>query len=147
MNLRHPDSVSFAYNTTAKSYTAGAGGFPIGDLNWFPTRKAAWITAGKPTTAVQGTEAGVPSRFTLEQNYPNPFNPSTTIEYALTKSERVSLTVFDVLGRNVATLVDGHRDAGVHRTVFDAGALPSGVYFFQLKAGTLSDSKKMLLTR
>jgi len=147
MNLRHPDSVSFAYSTTAKSYTAGGGGFPIGDLNWFPTRKAAWITAGKPTTAVQGAEAGVPSRFTLEQNYPNPFNPSTTIEYALTKSEQVSLIVFDVLGRNVATLVDGHRDAGVHRTVFDAGALPSGVYFFQLKAGTLSDSKKMLLTR
>jgi hypothetical protein len=147
MNLRHPDSVNYAYSTSSKSYTAAAGGFPVGDLNWFPTRKAAWITAGKPITAVE-QQTVAPRTFTLSQNYPNPFNPSTTINYSLATDSHVMLAVYDVLGREVARLVDDMRQAGIaHRVTFDASRLASGVYYYRLQAGASSIVNKMILTK
>lgn len=148
MNLRHPDSVSYVYPTTSKSYTAAAGGFPVGDLNWFPTRKTAWIAAGKPVTAVQRSEAEIPHQFTLGQNYPNPFNPSTTIEFTLERESMVTLSVYDVLGREVANLIHEVRGAGVvHHATFDASQLSSGVYYYRLQAGQTSVTKKLMLTK
>ncbi|MCL5267031.1 MAG: T9SS type A sorting domain-containing protein [Bacteroidetes bacterium] len=80
-------------------------------------------------------------------NYPNPFNPTTTVSYKLPTSGFVTLKVYDALGREVATLVNGNQDAGVHSTVFDGTGLASGVYFYRLTAPGVSQTKKMLLTK
>ncbi|MGH7452994.1 MAG: hypothetical protein ACRENG_16715, partial [bacterium] len=75
----------FSYGTTAQSYSAAAGGFPVGDLNWYPDRKAAWIAAGMPTSVAESSP-GTPNTFELAQNYPNPFNPEPKIAYKLAKT-------------------------------------------------------------
>lgn len=94
-----------------------------------------------------GTNLLSPRDFALYQNYPNPFNPTTRIKYSLQKSSHVSLKVFDVLGREVASLVDGVQDADVKGIEFDAGKLSSGVYFYRLQAGGFVETKKMVLMR
>jgi hypothetical protein len=88
-----------------------------------------------------------PKDFLLEQNYPNPFNPSTKISYQLPNAGNVTLKVFDVLGREVATLVDEYKNAGRFEVEFNANNLPSGVYFYQLKAGEFVETKKMILLK
>ncbi|MBX2990979.1 MAG: T9SS type A sorting domain-containing protein [Bacteroidetes bacterium] len=93
------------------------------------------------------TENGVPSEFFLAQNYPNPFNPTTTITYQLPVVADVTLTVYDMLGREVATLVNGRRNAGNHSVQFDATGQASGVYFYKLQAGSFVQTKRMLLVR
>ena len=92
-------------------------------------------------------EPAVPGPFALEQNYPNPFNPSTTISYHTPKTAPVTLTVFDALGRIVATLVDGVKPAGQHQVQWDAGHLPSGVYLYRLQAGAVVQTRLMHLIR
>ncbi|MCL5268741.1 MAG: T9SS type A sorting domain-containing protein [Bacteroidetes bacterium] len=89
----------------------------------------------------------VASAFRLSQNYPNPFNPSTTISYQLPTSNYVTLKVFDVLGREVETLVNERQQAGTYTVRFTAANLPSGVYFYRLEAGTYHDTKKLLLLK
>jgi hypothetical protein len=91
--------------------------------------------------------AQVPLTYSLEQNYPNPFNPSTTIRFSLPQREHVTLKVFDVLGREVATLVNGELNPGEHSVVFKAKGLASGMYFYRLQAGTYHDTKKLLLLK
>lgn len=98
-------------------------------------------------TAVKNENSQLPSRFALDQNYPNPFNPSTIIRYQLPTSALVVLKVFDVLGRQVGTLVDKAQSAGLHSIRFDGANLPSGLYFYRLKAGAYHDTKKMLLLK
>jgi hypothetical protein len=102
---------------------------------------------GKLVTAVERTTAVVPTQFSLEQNYPNPFNPSTQIKFALTSRSRVTLTVYDALGRNIRTLVDQQLDAGEYVSRFDATGLSSGVYYYVLRAGTIVESRRMVLIR
>jgi len=80
-------------------------------------------------------------------NYPNPFNPSTKISYQLAKSGYVTLKVYDILGREVATLVNENQIEGVHSAVFDASRLASGVYLYRLTAPGINQVKKMLLTK
>jgi hypothetical protein len=93
-------------------------------------------------------EAGeIPTTFALKQNYPNPFNPSTAIGYQLAAPSRVSLKVFDVLGREIATLVNDVKPAGTYDAVWDARNVASGLYFYRLEAGTFIDMKKMLLLK
>jgi len=89
----------------------------------------------------------VPKDFELGQNYPNPFNPSTTIGYKIPKDVYVSIKVYDVSGREVATLVNEDQKAGVYRTSFNAGKLSSGVYFYVLKAGDFRQAKKLVLLK
>jgi hypothetical protein len=90
---------------------------------------------------------GIPAVFALEQNYPNPFNPSTTIKFALPKASVAKLTVYNLLGQKVSTLVDGQLEAGVHSVRFDATRLATGVYFYRLEAGDYLSHKKMLLLK
>jgi hypothetical protein len=97
-------------------------------------------------TGVENTK-DVLKTFTLKQNYPNPFNPSTTISFLLPQREHVTLKVFDVLGREVATLVDGEMEAGEHTVNFNAKWIPSGVYFAQMKAGNVVQRIKMVLVK
>ncbi len=88
-----------------------------------------------------------PAQFILEQNYPNPFNPTTTIEYSIPQSGFVTLKVFDVLGNEVVTLVNGHNEAGKHQIKFDASNLKSGVYFYKIENGNFVETKKLVLLK
>ncbi|MBK7228842.1 MAG: agmatine deiminase family protein [Ignavibacteriales bacterium] len=98
---------------------------------------------------VISVELDLPTKFTLEQNYPNPFNPSTIISYQLPKAGNVTLKVFDVLGREVAVLVDEEKAAGSYNVEFGVKSLElsSGIYFYQLKVGDYLETKKMLLIK
>ncbi len=98
-------------------------------------------------TSVSLPLAELPTQFSLMQNYPNPFNPSTTIRYSLPRSSYVSLKVYDLLGRVVRTLVDDKRVAGEYTVNFDASVLPSGMYFYQIRAGSFAHTKQMILVR
>ena len=82
--------------------------------------------------------------FLLEQNYPNPFNPATNIQYAISSRQFVTIKVYNVLGNEVATLIDEYKPAGTYEIKFDASGLPSGIYFYQLKAGTFIQTNKMV---
>jgi hypothetical protein len=90
---------------------------------------------------------GLPTDFELAQNYPNPFNPMTTITFSLPRSGEVQLNVFNILGQQVTGLIDGYREAGIHRVEFDGGNLPSGIYFYRLQYGEVSATRKMALVK
>jgi hypothetical protein len=99
------------------------------------------------STGVSEAASGNPAEFALMQNYPNPFNPSTSFKFRISSFGFVSLRVFDVLGKEVATLVNEFRPAGVYTLRWDASSLPSGVYIYQLRSQNGSLQKKMLLLR
>ena len=80
-------------------------------------------------------------------NFPNPFNPTTTISFTLPEKSFVALKIFDVLGREVATLVNGIKESGEHKATFNASNLPSGVYIYSIQAGIYSAVKKMILVK
>ncbi len=101
--------------------------------------------AGSVTSAKNRNAS--PGSFALYQNYPNPFNPSTTISYVLPSFGRVTLKVFDVLGREVTTLVDRNGSPGIHSVIFDASKMTSGVYFYRLQAGSSVETGKLLLLK
>jgi hypothetical protein len=152
-----PIPVDLSYSD-ADLQTAGLSQFPLGDLNWFPSQKTAWLAQrnqeytaivaamGDPV-AVHEPVNNMPVSFQLDQNYPNPFNPSTVISYKLPISSLVTIKVYDVLGREVQTLVNERQAAGNHSVTFNASSLPSGVYFYRLQAGNYSAAKKVLLLK
>ncbi|SMO78950.1 CotH kinase family protein [Gracilimonas mengyeensis] len=116
--------------------------------NWAASVKAGGTPGSENRIATSSEEElALPSAIALEQNYPNPFNPNTNITYHLKENSLVSLDVFDVLGRKVATLVNGRQSAGTHHASFDAGNLASGVYMYRLQAGETVLIKKMLLAK
>lgn len=98
------------------------------------------------TTSV-GEEGELVSNYELSQNYPNPFNPSTTISYTLAERSNVTLKVYDVLGKEVANLVNNSQDAGTYQVNFDASNLSTGLYIYTLNAGNFTSSKKMMLVK
>ncbi|MCX6134883.1 MAG: T9SS type A sorting domain-containing protein [Ignavibacteriales bacterium] len=98
------------------------------------------------TTSVEQIGSGIPTEYGLSQNYPNPFNPTTTIQFDLPKSGFVSLKVFDLLGRQAATLISEELDAGYYRSVWRAN-VPSGVYFYRIQAGEFSQTKRLILLK
>ena len=83
----------------------------------------------------------------FSQNYPNPFNPSTNINFTLPKTEYVTLKIYDILGKEVAILINQELNAGNHTKTWDANNLSSGVYFYRLTAGKFTETKKMILVR
>jgi hypothetical protein len=97
--------------------------------------------------SVEPTYGELPASVTLSANYPNPFNPSTMFEYAIGTTQHVRVKVFDALGREVATLVDGVQTANTYQVTFDASALPSGVYLYQVQAGSQVVTRKMMLVK
>ena len=99
------------------------------------------------TTGVGALESNLPSQFELLQNFPNPFNPATTIGFAVGTFGHVSLKVYDVLGREVATLVNGELPAGTYQARFDGGNQSSGVYFYRLEGPGFTATRKLLLVR
>jgi predicted acyl esterase len=106
-----------------------------------------------PMTLVEGRGGEVPGEFVLEQNFPNPFNPSTVFRFRIPVSSHVALKVYDVLGREVATLIDGRQQAGEKEVSWNAGGMPSGVYFYRLRVAgrngipSFSETRKLILLR
>jgi len=118
--------------------------------NWISTR-LTWLDANMPGKASQGTgvqdRVETPNFFVLSQNYPNPFNPTTVINYQVPVAGHVSVKVYDLLGREVMTLVNERKSAGSYQVLFDAHLLPSGVYFYSLESGSFKATKKMELLK
>ncbi|MGE5364470.1 MAG: T9SS type A sorting domain-containing protein, partial [Bacteroidota bacterium] len=92
-------------------------------------------------------KTGNPHDFALLQNYPNPFNPTTTIQFQLPESGYMTLKVYDMLGREVARLIDGYRNAGSYSAIFDAGRFSSGTYLYEVRCNNIHQVKKMLLVK
>ncbi len=97
-------------------------------------------------TDVTEVETSV-KEFSLAQNYPNPFNPSTVITFSVANKEMLSLKIFNVLGEEVASLINGEVEAGVHRVTFDAAGLSSGIYFYKLTGNSVNLTRKMILSK
>jgi hypothetical protein len=126
----------FLYSAVGGAYAPAECGGPGGE------------GAAKNKPAPGEANRGLPASFALVQNFPNPFNPSSVIRYALPVQSTVTLKVYDVIGREVGTLVDSQpQEPGYHAVVFDGSGLASGVYYYRLSAGSFTDVKKMMLMR
>ncbi|MCX6121313.1 MAG: YCF48-related protein [Ignavibacteriales bacterium] len=117
-------------------------GFAVGDSGTILYTS----NGGEITVGVKKNEI-IPSEFALNQNYPNPFNPTTTIEFSIGKSSYTSLRIYNVHGREVATLVIGSLSAGTHSVVWDASKCASGIYCYRLQTGSFIETKKLILLR
>ena len=114
----------------------------------WPNDGYVWVIESQTQTGIEDELINSPTGFVLKQNYPNPFNPSTTIQYALNSTHFVTLKVYDVLGNEVATLVNEEKSAGVYQVEFSAASeAASSVYFYRLQAGNYSETKKMILIK
>lgn len=127
---------NMSYDKASAAATASATGGLVGDPRWFAMTE---LSVDEDVIA--------PKTFTLEQNYPNPFNPTTTIEFSLNTASPVKLTVFDILGQEVATLVNENKSVGSHKVQWRANTMPSGVYYYRLEADGISKTHKMVLMK
>jgi hypothetical protein len=118
----------------------------IGDPQSLVFDPGNWILKNN-TVVTEIEDVTIPLQYSLEQNYPNPFNPKTVIGYQLLVSGNVSLKVFDILGNEVAILIDGYIEAGNHKVDFNAAGLNSGVYFYTIESANFTETKKMILLR
>ena len=98
-------------------------------------------------TSTEDSPDNLPTKYRLQQNYPNPFNPTTKMRYELPKRSNVSLKIYDILGRQVAVLVDEEKAAGRYEVRWDAGGIASGVYFYRIRTGNFVETKKLILLR
>jgi hypothetical protein len=138
-------------------------GLPIGSLIWNDAQNNAYQAASSwyrlnnvvndilcdvcPPEGVKVLDTGVPASYSLSQNYPNPFNPATNIKYSIKQQSQVSLKVYDVLGKEVESLVNQNQNAGSYEVNFNASKLASGVYIYRLTAGDFVQSMKMILIK
>ena len=111
------------------------------------TNLEIYLNSRTDITDVESTKETAPNEFVLAQNYPNPFNPSTTIKYKLKTKSEVKLYIYNVIGREIKTLVNQQQTAGEHSVTFDASNLASGIYIYRLKIGSFEQSRKMLLLK
>lgn len=145
LSTGNADDAAFALNT-ASTFGIALMDNEGGEGHW--TQGSALNKLGVGITVeVKTTPAESPSQYTLMQNYPNPFNPATTIHYSLKAMGRVNLKVYDMLGEEVATLVDRTQGAGTHAVMFDGRNLASGVYFFRLSVNGFVSTKKMIMMK
>ncbi len=135
------DTVAFTSMDVTQSY----GRFPDGSTNWQLLNTITRGTANS-ITSVENDNIVI-SEFKLNQNYPNPFNPTTTFSYAIGKQGFVTLKIFNVLGKEVATLVNEVKSIGNYEIKFNAANLSSGIYFYKLTSGTFTSTKKLTLIK
>jgi len=146
---RWPIPENLAYSNS-ELLTASTEGLPLGDLNWFPDKKAEWEIL---QTGIKMKENdAIVKDFSLAQNYPNPFNPTTSIKFTLKKSGYIKLAIYDMLGREVKTLLKGKKNAGEYSVSWngvtnDGLKVPSGMYYYRLESNSYKQTKKMLLLR
>ena len=124
---------SFAVNSNDYMFAGSFSGYLFRSIN--------------PTTPVEYENDQYPSNHFLSQNYPNPFNPATMISYQIPQAGFVTLKVYDILGREVTILINEEKPAGSYEVQFTASGLTSGIYFYQIKAGEYSETKKMLMIK
>ncbi|NUQ44388.1 MAG: T9SS type A sorting domain-containing protein, partial [Calditrichaceae bacterium] len=164
------NSVSRAQNgqldpRPSASGPAASGAVPVSDpffapVSYYgafdPNAAVLWINRwtalnGERVTGIKDRQLDgngqAPNAFALSQNYPNPFNPSTNIRYSLPRATNVKITVYNIRGQLVATLVDGYRAAGEYLVTWNAASLASGVYFYRLEAPGMVETRKMMLLR
>ena len=140
-------------NNNSSNYNGcwGVYKFPSGKIIGSDRQKGLFVikTNISALTEVPGNTSQLPDGFELSQNYPNPFNPSTKINFSIPKNSFASLKIYDITGKQVATVFNDRRDAGVYEISIDAGkyGLSSGVYFYELRAGDFIQTKKMILTK
>ncbi len=158
-------------NNAIKKYNQGNISTLINELEAFLNQLNAFVNGGKLSpeeaqpifdyvnriiaatnsllskSVVQNTASEIPKEYSLNQNYPNPFNPSTTINWQLPASSHVSLKIYDIIGNEVATLINEEKEAGYYQIKFNASNLASGVYLYCLKAGDYLSAKKMILLK
>jgi len=151
-NLRSVSQYSWEESAwTPSGIRAGDfGGFHVFDNVGNEYSYHGWHLSFKYRTIVTDVVAeteDVPARHSLAQNYPNPFNPTTTIEFALPQAGYVTLRIYNVVGEEMASLIEGDHAAGTFKTTWDASGLPSGVYFYRLTAGEYVKTKKAVLLR
>ncbi|MGA9293694.1 MAG: T9SS type A sorting domain-containing protein [Ignavibacteriaceae bacterium] len=146
----------FAENFKQTAQVSTIDQLPIGSLIWDDAQNAAYNPADAMTKVyaafnaavdVEETGSGLPLIYKLSQNYPNPFNPTTTIDFALPKAQNVTLKVYNILGQEVATLINSNIAAGNHSIRFDASNLSSGLYIYKISAGSFTSAKKMMLLK
>jgi hypothetical protein len=167
-------NIMYLYRFTQPGGTASEEGAGLGALygrrsrfiqplgaNSFPRQYSApvdtWLRTGalpaetppfNPLASVrEDPTPGIPEGFKLGQNYPNPFNPSTNFKYTIPEKARVTIKVFNLLGQEVATLLDRDQAAGNYVVKFEANSLPTGIYFYRLEAGKVSETRKMVLLK
>jgi len=129
-------NILFGSNTLTNANSATSG-----------TSYDVFIAKLEATTSVAGEQSSIPTEYYLNQNYPNPFNPSTQIEFSIPQSSHVILKVYDLLGKEIAILVNGTREAGTYSTTWNAQNCPSGVYFYRLTSGSYTMTKKLVLMK
>ncbi len=128
------------FDSTFVDSVSGFNGTPVGTVTFDTANNCM-------QTSIKNVQAEIPTEFYLSQNYPNPFNPNTTIKFSLPKDAYVELKIYDITGREVATLVSDPYKAGTYIIDFNAGHLASGVYFYKIVAGEFSDVKKMIILK
>ena len=148
-------------NFSQTNILSAIDGLPVGALIWNDAQLAsfnsrndldavsrAYLAAGGfPVGGVIKDVTNLPYTYALLQNYPNPFNPGTNINFSLEKASNVTLSIYNILGQKVATLVNSYMQAGSYTYQFDAGKLASGVYIYRIEAGTFISAKKMILMK
>ena len=132
------DYLDCGYNATVNLSHLASDGKIVGSSMW---------AFGTVLSSVPGNATGIPVKFALTQNYPNPFNPSTSFTYELSKAGFVSVKVYDLLGREVATLVNEFKQAGSYPATWNAASFGSGVYFYKMQSGSFTATKKMILMK
>ena len=137
------DSVTFGQQQTDMSF----GRSLDGGAEWQHFANPTPGYSNEIVNAIVENTNSQPGQFALEQNYPNPFNPSTTIQFAIPIQSNVSVKVFDIFGREVATLVDETLAAGKYKVHFERNSLPNGTYFYRLVTDQFSQTKKLILLK
>jgi len=162
----YPDSANynpgggvFVSTNNGKSWTAVNSGLPddeevrslaVSGTNLFAgtSGSGVWMRPiSEMITGVTGNHDNLPANYSLQQNYPNPFNPSTTIKYSVPKTSLVTIKVYNVLGKEIATLVNEEKSAGNYSVQFTGSKLSSGVYFYRMQADSFVQTKKLLLLK
>ncbi len=138
-------SGSYTLVADKQGYTSSSTSVPVSGSTYSVPVSDVTLSPESPTSVSLPT--GTPMSYQLDQNYPNPFNPTTVIQYSLPQASNVTLRVFNILGQEVATLVNAVEPAGTHRAIVDGKGLASGVYIYRLQAGTFTDVKRMVLLK
>ncbi|MBK8553187.1 MAG: T9SS type A sorting domain-containing protein [Ignavibacteria bacterium] len=149
--------IPFVTETNVTSYIWFVPGrkFPVFEIIYstitvngaqFGNNKTVNYNAGS-TIGITNISSAIPDSYTLSQNYPNPFNPVTNLEFGISMTEFVSLKIYDMLGKEVATLVNEELDPGTYKYSFDASGLTSGIYFYKITAGDFTETKRMNLIK
>jgi hypothetical protein len=145
-DFSHPRVADVFFTATTFRGAIGANDWTSGWAVWDP-QNVTYMSPYSVTSVRKNTDGIAPENYSLSQNYPNPFNPTTVIQFSIPKSGFVSLRVYDVTGKEVATLVNGYQNAGSYSADFSGEGLASGLYFYVLRSGNFTQIKKMMLLK